>query len=58
MELEDMMAFCSDADLRFTNGTLPAGKVHLGMISSVLRGAIEAHHSNSSINSNNSSSRL
>jgi hypothetical protein len=53
MELEDMMAFCSDVDLRFTNGTFPAGKAHLGMISSVLRGAIEASH-----NSNSSSSRL
>jgi hypothetical protein len=36
----DMMSFCSDVDLRFTNGTLPAGKAPLGMISSVLRGAI------------------
>jgi hypothetical protein len=48
MDLQQMMEFCFDVDLRFTNGTLPAGKAHLGMISSVLRGAIEAHNSNSS----------
>jgi hypothetical protein len=52
------MAFCSDVDLRFTNGTLPAGKSHICMISSVLRGAIETHNSNSSTDSSSSSSRM
>ncbi len=47
MQLQEMMEFCSDVDLLFTNGIMPAGKAHLGMISSVLRGAIEAHNSNS-----------
>jgi hypothetical protein len=56
MELQQMMAFCSGVDLRFTDGVLPAGKAHLDMISSVLRGAIEAHHSNSASDSSSNSS--
>lgn len=48
MQLEEMMGFCSNVDLRFSNGTLPGSMAHLGAISSVLRGAIEAHNSNSS----------
>jgi hypothetical protein len=48
MQLEDMVGFCSDVDLNFPDGTLPARMAHLGAISSVLRGAIDAHNSNSS----------
>lgn len=42
------MSFCSNVDLRLTNGVVPASMSHLGAISSVLRGAIDAHNNSSS----------
>jgi hypothetical protein len=53
MQLEEMMSFCTNVDLKFTDGILPASMAHLGAISSVLRGAVQAHN-----NSSSSSSRL